>query len=197
MDINTLRDQIVTAFEDKWDCNDLAHRQNHFENVFKCGMKINEHLNYEFDPKLIMFSAYFHDLFAWSRVNHHELALHFIQGTDHPLIIDNLNPAEQSTVAWACYQHRASFRGDFKSRFSALINSADRELPGDVGHMLNRAILYRKKHFPMMSDDQCMEESVKHLKEKFGRDGYARYPEMYLEVFGDQLEQQRNIIMNM
>ncbi|MNP89056.1 hypothetical protein D3C85_14520 [compost metagenome] len=197
MIIAELRNQIITAFEDKWEVNDKAHRQNHFEAVFQCGMEINERLNCEYDPKLIMYAAYFHDLFAWSRVNHHELILHWMQGTDHPLIVDNLDPTEQSLVAWACYQHRASFKGDFRFRFCELINSADRELPRGVPAILERAILYRQKNAPEMSTEQCLEDSVKHLKEKFGHGGYARYPQMYLDCFAEELESQRDIIMAM
>jgi hypothetical protein len=195
MFIDELRNQIVPAFEDKWSVNDKAHRQNHFEAVFQTGIMINERLSLGFDQKLILFAAYFHDLFAWSRVNHHELALHWIQSTDHPLIIDNLDPHEQRLVAWACYQHRASFKGEFRFGFCELINSADREMPGDVPKMLERAVLYRQKNFPKMSGEQCVEESVKHLKEKFGHGGYARYPEMYLKCFAEELEVQRNRIM--
>ncbi|MNZ13312.1 hypothetical protein D3C78_302080 [compost metagenome] len=195
MYIETLKSQIVAAFAEKWSINDKAHQEKHFENVFQCGLIINERLGLGFDQKIILFAAYFHDLFAWSRVNHHELALHWIQGTDHPLIIDNLNPNEQSLVAWACYQHRASFKGDFRNKFSELINSADRELPGDVAQMLERAVLYRQKNFPGMTVEQGFEDSVKHLKEKFGIGGYARFPQMYLDCFAEELEFQRQQIM--
>lgn len=197
MNIAELRNQIVQAFGDKWELNDKAHQQKHFEAVFQCGLKINERLDLGFDSKCIMFAAYFHDLFAWSRVNHHELALHWIQSTDHPLIIDNLDPTERSMVAWACYQHRASFKGDFRFRFCELINSADREFPGDVAFMLERAVLYRQKNFPGMSVQQGFEESVEHLKEKFGHGGYARYPQMYMDCFAEDLEAQRDHIMNL
>ncbi|QTH80365.1 putative hydrolase [Pseudomonas phage pPa_SNUABM_DT01] len=195
MDIAELRNQIVTAFEEKWSINDKAHQQNHFEAVFQCGLKINERLNCGFDPKLILFAAYFHDLFAWSRVNHHELSFHWMMTTDHKVITDNLDPMENQLVAWACHQHRASFKGNFKYIFCELINSADREFPGNVAMMLERAVLYRQKNFPMMSVEQGFEDAVKHLKEKFGHGGYARYPDMYLKCFAEELEAQRDHIM--
>jgi hypothetical protein len=191
MNINELRVEIVKEFSPVWELNDRAHRVEHFEEVFNCGVAINEKLNLGFDPKLILFAAYFHDMFAWSRNNHHELSFHWMMSTDNKLILDNLNPRETMIVAWGCQQHRASFKGNFKSVFCELINSADRGFPGDVGAMLNRAVQFREKKFPEMTPGERVAGAVNHLKEKYGTGGYARYTEMYLEVFGDQLYQQR------
>lgn len=194
MGVPSMRVQIIQAFEDKWELNDKAHQINHFEAVYECGVAINDRMKLDYDPKLILFAAYFHDLFAWSRVNHHEMSYHWMMSTDHPVIIDNLNPSETMAVAKACLQHRASFKGNFKNGFCELINAADRMFPGDVQAMLERAIMYRVKNHPEQSHDQRYEESVKHLKEKFGGAGYARYPEMYLECFGEELQKQRDAI---
>lgn len=195
--IDQLRAQIIEEFTPHWELNDLAHREKHFEAVFQTGMTINERLNMGYDPKHILFAAYFHDLFAWSRVNHHELSFHWMLGTDKKIIVDNLDPSETNLVAWACHQHRASFHGEFKFGFSELINSADREMPGDVAQMLERAILYRQKNFPKMGVEEAFEESIKHLKDKFGHGGYARYPQMYLQCFAEELEIQRDAIMTL
>ncbi|MNC20862.1 hypothetical protein D3C75_688290 [compost metagenome] len=194
MGIAEQRIQIVNAFQDKWQINDAAHRANHFEAVFQCALKISERLGINYDHKPMLFTAYFHDLFAWSRFNHHELSFHWMMTTDHPVICDNLKPAEMMLVAWACNQHRASFKGKFKYEFCELMNSADREEPGDVGRMLERAIMYRVGNHPEQSEDERYAESVKHLKEKFGSSGYARYPDMYLKCFKEELQKQRDEI---
>jgi hypothetical protein len=188
------RQEIIKGFSHVWELNDKAHRENHFEAVFQCGTAISNRMDFGYDPKLILFAAYFHDMFAWSRVNHHELSYHWMMSTDHPVIIDNLNPSETVEVARGCLQHRASFKGNFKNQFCELINAADRMMPGNVSDMLERAILYRVAHHPEQSEDQRYEESVKHLKEKFGMSGYARYPEMYLTCFGEELQKQRDEI---
>ena len=77
------------------------------------------------------------------------------------------------------------------------MNSADRELPGDVAHMLERAILYRQKNFPGMTVEHAMEESVKHIKEKFGPGASARYPDLYIRCFSEELNKQRQDIKNL
>jgi hypothetical protein len=191
MNKHPLTQQIVNAFADKWEMNDPAHRQGHFETVYQTGLVINQQLDLGFDPKLILFAAYFHDFFAWSRNNHHELAFHWMSTTDHPVILENLSPSETMLVAWGCGQHRASFKGSFKNTFCELINSADREFPGNIDHMIGRAMSYLKKTHPHYSEDECREGATQHLKQKYSRGGYVRYPDMYLKVFGDRVDQHR------
>lgn len=188
MTIDLLRKAIIQQFSSVWELNDKAHQKEHFEDVFQCGMILNTELELNYEPKLILFAAYFHDMFAWSRNNHHEMSFHWVHTTDHKLILDNLSPHETMMVAWACNQHRASFRGSFKSNFCELINSADRGVPGDVMHMLHRAVKYREKLHPEMSDDERMAGAIAHLKEKYGDNGYARYPDMYFKIFGKELD---------
>jgi hypothetical protein len=185
--INKLRKEIIAGFSHHWEVNDKAHRVEHFEAVYQTGMVIVKRLDLQVDERLVLFAAYFHDLFAWSRVNHHELSNHWMTTTDNPLIVNELISEERRIVGLGCLEHRASFKGNFTSRFSALINSADRGLPNGVESMLARAMDYRKWHFPLMSEDEQMADSILHLKEKYGRKGYARYPDLYIKVFGIEL----------
>lgn len=166
--------------------NDAAHRVEHFEEVNEVGQYINGVLGLGHDPKLILYVAFFHDLFAWSRKNHHELSGAFVKGTCHPLI-EALTEEERVLVSQGCEEHRASFKGEFSSQFSELMNSADRGWPEDIDAMLERAIQYRMAKGE--SREEAYPESVAHLKEKFGKGGYARYPALYLEAFGEELEE--------
>ena len=190
-DIDGLRKQIIAAFGGKWESNDPGHRATHFEEVFQCGLHINTALGLGYSSKLILFAAYFHDLFAWSRNNHHHMSMDWMFSTDHHVILDNLSPSEINDVAWACGQHRASYKGTFRNPFCELINSADRGFPTDVPNMLARAVLYREELYPDMSADERTAGAIAHLKEKYGHGGYARYPEMYKKVFGGSLDAMR------
>lgn len=193
MSILVLRKEIKEKFQDAWKLNDKGHQEEHYENVFQCGLAINDSLGGRYDPKLIMLAAYFIDLFAWSRVNHHELSHLWVSTTDHP-IIGTLSKNNRYLVSIACLQHRASFKGHFSHEFAELISAADREFPGDVDHMLQRAIDYRLKWNPEMSAGQRRDEAIKHLKDKFGYKGYSRYPSMYNNAFKGELEKQRELI---
>jgi len=196
VDIAVARQSIITAFGKAYELNDLAHREDHFEEVNQTALFINNELDMQFDEVEILFAAYFHDLFAWSRNNHHELSHHWISTTDHPLIVEYLGerPWERERVALACLEHRASYEEEFSTEFSALINAADRGMPCAPEILLRRAIKYREFHFPNQTEDQRIAESIKHIKEKFGKGGYARYPDVYRRAFVGALEAQQEAI---
>lgn len=193
-DIDTLREKIIAQFTPMWALNDTGHRVEHFQEVEACGNTINQELDLGYSPELILYVAYFHDLFAWSRKNHHLLSAEFMKGTDHPLIT-RLSLANRVAIATACAEHRASFRGRFSTEFSMLMNSADRGFPGNVEAMLERAIQYRIGKGS--SRKAALTPSIEHLKEKYGSQGYAQYPELYKRCFKEALNQQRFVIDNL
>lgn len=187
--------QIRKEFGEMWKQNDPAHREQHFLDVYSTAMIIQTRVkDIEYDPIAIVFAAYFHDLFAWSREDHHERSHQFMLDTDHPLIRDNMTDFTREWVALACREHRASFKGQFSSTFTALINAADRGLPGNVPLMIDRAVKFREHRHPEMSADECMAGAIQHIKEKYGRNGYARYPEIYNRAFAEELALQRQAI---
>lgn len=204
--LTALRKDIITKFSNDWNERlDEAHRQEHFDDVYETGLHINEVLGLGQDPKLIMFVAYFHDLFCDQREIHHELSGRFIMETRERLIERNLTLCERKRVASACEEHRASFKGNFSYILSELMNSADRGQPKPVTEMIDRAIAYRKSKFPHDSKKESyqdylhriIDESISHIKEKYGRNGYARYTDMYKKVFGEELENMYNEIDNL
>lgn len=192
--LDSMREQIILDFTPAWGLNDPAHQVKHFSNVEKCGNEINQRLGLGYDARLILLVAFFHDMFAWSRINHHDLSGVWVKGTDYPLITQ-LTFEERQMVEFGCREHRASFKGIFASEFSELMNSADRELPGDVEAMVTRAVQYRVARG--MSEHEAYAPAVEHIKEKFGSDGYARYPDFYLDAFGAELTKQREDIKNL
>lgn len=140
--ITELRDEIVSEFSTHWRLNDEAHRYEHFWQVELCANEINDILGLNINPKLILFAAFFHDLFAWSRVNHHELSYQYVLTTDHPLF-SHLTDHERHQVAIACRHHRASYKGRFVYTLDELINSADRMIPKtNLTDMIKRALQY-------------------------------------------------------
>lgn len=192
--LDKLREQVIKDFTRMWSVNDEAHQIKHFTNVEICGNEIMRRLGLDFDPKLIMLVAHFHDMFAHQRHNHHELSAKWVQGTDYPIIVD-LTVGERMDVFWGCLQHRASYRGGFNSKFAELMNAADRELPGDVPAMVERAVQYRIGKG--MTREDAWGPAVLHIKEKFGVEGYANFPRPYIEAFRDELTQQRIDIKNL
>lgn len=193
--INAMRAKILKDFGNAFLANDTAHRATHFWNVEQCGRLLNDRLGLGFDPKLIMLAAHFHDMFAWSRNNHDLLSAKWVLTTDYPAIVE-LDKHDRKLVSWACRQHRASFKGHFVHKFAELFNAADREVPGDVKAMIERAVQFRMAKG--LTREEAYGPAVEHIKEKYGAVvGYARYPQLYLDVFGDELAAQRRIIDNL
>lgn len=192
--IDVTRAQIVKDFTRAWAVNDEAHRVSHFSRVEHCGNILNERLGLGYDPKLIMLVAHFHDMYAWDRGNHHLMSAAWVRTTDYKIIME-LDVVDRELVALGCEHHRASYTGKFACRFDELMNSADRELPGQVEMMVERAVLYRMNLG--MSREEAFAPAVEHIKEKFSEGGYARYPQLYLDAFGRELAKQREDIKNL
>lgn len=195
--VSDIREAIIGRYSRLYRMNDAAHQIQHFNAVEVCGNEINNRLKLGYDPKLIMLVAYLHDMYANIRFNHHEMSAHFVRTTDDPVIVA-LSPEDRELVALGCQEHRASRKEGFTCEFSALMNAADRELPGNVPQMLERAIQYRLNQWGYENTPENRAEvygdSVAHIKEKFGEAGYANYPEVYLKCFAAELEQQRKDI---
>lgn len=192
--LHALKMEIIRDFAAHYTLNDGAHRVEHFEDVYQTGLIINETIQAGFDPKLILFMAYFHDLFAWSRKNHHDLSSDFILETDHKLITKYLSDDERITVAAGCQEHRASRTLPFTCQFGEMMNAADRGKPKHAFQILDRAFEYAQSRNPELSNNELIEISVIHIKEKYGVNGYARYPDYYGITFGDVLNTQRKMI---
>lgn len=177
--------------------NDKAHQWTHFDNVYTTGVLINQVLDLGYPKEAILLVAYLHDLFAWSRVNHHRLAYEFVLTSNHPLVMQVIDAGFKNwnnygskdeyreMLAEACRTHRASYMGEYATPFAELMASADFEKPSSLEAMLHRAHQYALSQGG--SPDDALVASVKHVKEKFGRKGYANYPGMYLNVFGERI----------
>lgn len=203
-DIDVVRQEIIDNFAHHWELNDRGHQREHFEAVFQTAKHINEALDLQHSEVNMLFAAYFHDFFAWTRINHHELAYQYFMSADHPLITKYFGHAlggnvssDRFNVANACRQHRASFKGEFTNQFAELINSADRCFPGDVQALLQRSYNHRLTTHPDLSEDERTVLCIEHMKHKAGSKGYARYPDLYLRVFRDQLTLQMEEIDNL
>lgn len=183
--LDGLRRQIVNDFQERWAMNDPAHRYRHFSEVEAVANYINYRQNLGIDSTLIMLAAFFHDLFAWTRYNHHRLSAEWIRTTDYS-IIAALSGDEREQVAQACEHHRASGIGmHFPCRLAELICAADRGWPGSLQAMVNRCIAGYSGANPEAPKMEILSHVVLHMREKFGVHGYARLPVMYAATFGD------------
>lgn len=78
---------------------------------------------------------------------------------------------EIETMAEAVEDHRASLGHEPRSIYGKIVSSADRNANVEV--MLSRVYDYTKHLHPDFTDDEIIEESRIHLREKYSPDGYA------------------------
>jgi hypothetical protein len=79
----------------------------------------------------------------------------------------------------AVEEHRASYKGQFSSKLSELISSADRGYP-DLDIIVRRCILFYQGQ-----GEATLDKVVYNVKRKYA--GYAKYPTLYKTYFDREL----------
>jgi len=184
------RQAVIDKYSAYWELLDPAHRIGHFDSVFNTALLIIERSPLlDVNPEEMFLVAYYHDLFTWSRNNHHLLAETFIRTTSCQIVREFAPiPEAIDRVALACREHRASWTGEFSGDLSRLMSAADRGVPSTAQSLLTRALFYAAAHNPDKSDAEIMDLSVAHIKEKYGRTGYAKIPLDHLQMFREEYE---------
>jgi len=172
MDMKNFRKKVRDYYKPYYENGDEAHLIEHADSVCDLALSINK----ECDEKLIILASYMHDMFnAINRAKHNELAYEYaLKANDK--FLKKLSKEELLKVAHALLEHRASFKGDFYSPLSEIISSADRELP-NLELIVIRCIKFNNN----------IESVHKHIKEKYGTNGYANYPKLYRKIFDKEL----------
>ena len=207
-DYQLFSSEFVKLYGAQIELNDPAHRLEHLDTVFENSLVIkkkaeNQGIVLDVDMCEIFLVAYFHDLFSRYRNVHHQLAGQFIHSTDCPLVstlcISSAKINCRSRVVAACMEHRASHKGEYSSDLSVLMAAADqgypKQQPDDVNQMLARSMRYTRSK---MSDDTepnvIRNISITHIKDKFGRKGYAVKNELIKELYAAELEKRYQAI---
>lgn len=197
MTIDLFRKQLQHHLKPFYSKNDDAHQEPHFEEVFTTAKVLRNYLNLPYRDELLLATAYVHDIFTGEdRENHHTLSSDFVRERKLELLELVLTSEELWLLEYACLEHRASYEGGFTSRYSQLFNAADRGRPLGWKDLFDRSVAYRSTRdtnqvIPLY---KIHRDVIDHLADKFSTKGYARYPDMYMRVFGDDLYlQQRHV----
>lgn len=187
--LDRMRAQVAQDFAQHWQLNDPGHRFEHFNEVFVAGLTINEKLKLGQKEELILLAAFFHDLFTWDRTNHHNLAAEWVLQTEYRLI-SNLNDYDKKLLSYACREHRASGSGIYSSKFSELMASADRGLASDdkAERLFERVLTCRTQRWSAtMTQEKIREDSLEHVKSKYGIRAMRTFPAMWQNAFPGEL----------
>lgn len=162
--------------------SDKAHDENHIKQVWKTAKKMCDFTGTRFNH--IMKSAVaFHDITAKVDRDNHNMsgAEKFLQMSK-----DKMEDEDREVVASAIREHRSSYKGKFSSVYAEILASADRNNPSDVKDMVERSYKYARTKEGKSPEDS-LQHSVAHIKEKYGRNGTARYPELYKRFYKNEL----------
>ena len=164
-----LQEYIEKNIFPSYDKNDLGHNIDHIKYVIDRSLKFAKHvekINYD----MVYTIAAYHDIGHYIDAKNHEKVSSEMLLADKKLK-DFFSDEQVKTMAEAVYDHRASMEGEPRSIYGKIVSSADRNTL--VDNILKRTYAYRLKHNPDYTLEQIIEDSRKHVSDKFGKKGYA------------------------
>ena len=156
--------------------NDLGHNIDHIKYVIERSLKFAKEVK-DINYDMVYTIAAYHDIGHYIDAKNHEKVSADILLADNNLR-KYFTEEEIKIMSEAVYDHKASLEGDPRSIYGKIVSSADRNTLIDVP--LKRTYAYRIEHNPNDSLDDIIEESRKHIVNKFGKKGYAT-KKMYFE----------------
>ncbi|MDD2377692.1 MAG: HD domain-containing protein [Bacilli bacterium] len=177
MNINQeLKNYITNNIFPMYNKNEEGHGINHILYVINRSLKFaesKEDINYD----MVYTIAAYHDCGHYIDHKNHETISAQMLINDKNLL--NYFTIEQiKTMKEAVEDHRASLEHEPRSIYGKIVSSADRNT--NIDSILERTYAYRKKHNSNNDIDFIIEDSKKHIIEKFGKDGYAN-EKMYFD----------------
>ena len=171
-----LKEYIENIIFSSYKKNDLGHNLDHIRYVIDRSLKFAskvDNINYN----MVYVIAAYHDIGHYIDAKNHEKI-------SADMLLEDMNlrkfftESEINIMSEAIYDHRASLEGEPRNIYGKIVSSADRntlvELP------LKRTYAYRIHHNPDATLEEIIEESRKHIINKFGKFGYAT-EKMYFE----------------
>lgn len=171
MKLNTeLLKYIETNIFPEYEKNDLGHNIEHINYVIEKSLKHAKSLT-DLNINMVYTIAAYHDIGHHIDAKNHEKVSAEILKNDSYLK-EYFNDEEINIMSEAIEDHRASLEYIPRSIYGKMISSADRNT--SIEEPLKRTYEYRIKHNSNDSLEKIIEESRKHILEKFGKDGYAK-----------------------
>lgn len=168
-----INSEIVKYIENyvfpKYEKNDGGHGLEHIKYVIDRSMKFAKQLD-SINYDMVYVIASYHDVAH--HVNHKEH-----ERISSEMLFDDNNlrkffsEEEMCIMRDAVYDHRASMDGEPRSIYGKIVSSADRNI--NIDDILKRTYTYRVSHFPDSSVEEIINESLEHIRKKFGSGGYA------------------------
>lgn len=168
---NDLKEYIEKNIFPIYSKNEPAHNIEHIKYVISRSFKFADtipNINYD----MVYTIAAYHDIGHYIDPKRHEIISGEIMSKDENLKRFFQNE-ELKIIKEAIEDHRASSDHEPRSIYGKIVSTADRN--NTVEACLRRSYTYGKKLEPNSSDEELFERAYKHLKMKFGENGYAKF----------------------
>jgi len=172
----SLKKYIEEVIFPQYELNDMGHNIDHIMYVIDRSLKFASEVE-DINLDMVYTIAAYHDIGHHIDAKNHEVVSAKILGEDEKLK-EYFTKEEIEEMVFAVEDHRASLEYEPRSIYGKIVSSADRNTLIEVP--LKRTYAYRIEHNPEASLEQIIEESRLHLKNKFGKEGYAT-EKMYFE----------------
>lgn len=175
MEINPqLRAYVERDILPRYEHFDAAHQRDHALTVIDQSLSIVATLNASgrtVNPDMAYAIAAFHDTGLCEGREVHHLASGRIIRADKQLR-QWFTDEQIEVMAQAAEDHRASAKMPPRSIYGRIVAEADRVIVPEV--IVRRTIQFGLDHYPELSREEHFDRMAKHLKEKYGPDGYLK-----------------------
>ena len=188
-----LKDYIENTIFKEYEKNEKGHGIEHINYVIKRSLKFSKQIE-NINEEMVYTVAAYHDIGHHIDKDNHEKISADILKKDNKLK-EFFSEEEIKIMQDAVEDHRASNKEEPRNIYGKIVSSADRNT--SVEEMLKRTYSYNKKHYPYLSEEEIKNECYKHLKNKYGKDGYAT-KKMYFddEEYNEYLKKMDEITKN-
>ena len=168
---NELRKHIETTVLPEYKKNELAHSLDHIKYVIDRSFRFAQTIS-DINYNIVYVVAAYHDIGHHIDPKRHEMISAEIMQKDKKLK-EFFSDDELKIIKEAIEDHRASSNHEPRSIYGKIVSTADRNT--SVESCLERSYFYGKNLHPEYSDDELFDRAYKHLKLKFGENGYAKF----------------------
>lgn len=166
--------ELIKYIEDEvlpqYDKNDKGHGLSHIKYVIERCFKLLKQFS-NINKDMIYAIAAFHDIAHHiDKDNHEFLSAEIFY--ENEKMQEFFTDEQRIIIKEAIEDHRASLEYVPRSDYGKIISTADRNV--DVATSLKRTHAYTIKNFKNLDTNKIIERAYKHIKEKFGNNGYAK-----------------------
>ena len=146
---------------------DAAHGPEHIRTVIENSMELAESLDVDVD--MVYTVAVYHDVgVRFGRKDHEETSAKWLREDE---ALKRWFTGEQiNMMGEAVEDHRASRQEPPRNLYGRIVSEADRDLEPE--RIVRRCTEYGLEYFPEMNEEQQIDRTANHIREKYGEGGY-------------------------